>query len=300
MSPENLADTADYQPSNPSAVKRALPPTSSVRVDLAARTDRGKVRPNNEDNFHVVQFGRYLRTLLSSLPDGSVPGEAQECGYGIAVADGMGGHAAGEVASRIAIMWLIKHVLKTPDWILGREEPYMTEALDRAAARFQYVNDAVLERAETEPGLKGMGTTLSLAVSLGDELIIAHVGDSPIFLSRRGKLHRLTRDHTLGQQLSNVGASDADRFRHILTRAIGMDQSGAAPDVQRCRLFDGDRLLLCTDGLTEMVDDETIASVLQQVSSAADACRVLIDLALDRGGNDNVTAVVAGYCIPAA
>jgi protein phosphatase len=292
MNPDTQADTDEIE------LPRATPPTAAVRVDLAARTHPGKVRSNNEDNFHVVRFGRYLQTLLSSLPDGQIPSVAEESGYAFAVADGMGGMAAGEIASRMAITLLVNHYLATPDWILGREEPHAAEVLDRAAQRFRDVNEAVIEQASNEPRLKGMGTTLSLALTLGDDLIVAHVGDSPIFLSRRGALHRLTRDHTMGERLARLGVTDAGRFHHVLTHAIGIPGTGGQPDVRRYRLADGDRLLLCTDGLTDMVDDETITRELGRESSADDTCRTLIELALAHGGKDNVTTVVAGYRIP--
>jgi serine/threonine protein phosphatase PrpC len=292
MDRDVMPETDEY----PQAVASPeVPAPAVVRVDLGARTHPGKVRANNEDNFHVVQFGRHLRTLLSSLPDGQVPAESGLIGYGMIVADGMGGMAAGEVASRLAITLLVEHALGTPDWILELEEPYTTEALDRAARRFQHVNEAIVERADRGPGLRGMGTTLSLAMSLGRDLILAHVGDSPILLARRGTLHRLTRDHTLGQQMALRGASNAERFRHVLTRAIGIPGTGGDPDLRHYRLDDGDRLLLCTDGLTDMVDEEAIARELARDSTADDVCRALIELALESGGRDNVTAVVVGY-----
>ena len=148
-----------------------------------------------------------------------------------------------------------------------------------------------------------MGTTLTVALSLGPDLTVAHVGDSRVYLLRRGALHRLTRDHTLAQELADLGEIPAGdvathRLRHVLTQAIGVWEAGGEPEVRRFRLADGDRLLLCTDGLTEMVDDATIAAELGRDRSAADIGQALIDLALARGGRDNVTVVVAGYRIP--
>ena len=150
-----------------------------------------------------------------------------------------------------------------------------------------------------------MGTTLTMALSLGTDLLIAHVGDSPAYLLRRGELHRLTRDHTLAQEMADHGQISArdvasHRYRHVLTHAIGIQGAGGEPEIRRFRLADGDRLLLCTDGLTDMVDDATIAAELRRRASSAEACRALIDLALDRGGRDNVTVVVAGYQGPGA
>jgi protein phosphatase len=267
-------------------------------LDVAARTHPGNVRTNNEDNFHVVRFGRYLRTLLSSLPAGHFPEEDDRPGYGYAVADGIGGHAAGEVASRMAIALLVEYALQTPDWILGRDDDLLARVMDRTVQRFQSVNEAVRMQAEERPALSGMGTTLSVALTLVNEMIVAHVGDSPVCLFREGHLHRLTRDHTVAMELAHVDPTVAARFRNILTRSIGTSEIGGEPDVARYRLADGDRLLLCTDGLTDLVDDDAIAGELGRGSPSDDACQKLIDLALDRGGNDNVTVVIASYHFP--
>jgi PPM family protein phosphatase len=297
MNPDSLSDTAEMEPLKPATPERL--PTAAVRVEIAARTHPGKVRTNNEDNFHVVRFGRYLRTLVSSLPEGEVPSEAEDAGYAFAVADGMGGMAAGEVASRLAITLLVEHALETPDWIMGRDERSASKAIDRAARRFQYVNAGVLERAATGPGLKGMGTTLSMALTLGDDLIVAHVGDSPVFLLHDGVLQRLTRDHTMGEKLARLGVTETGQFHHVLTHAIGIKGTGGEPDIRRYRLGDGDRLMLCTDGLTDMVDAAAITAELARETAVDDVCRALIDMALDRGGRDNVTVVVAEYRISA-
>ena len=288
MSEESLPDTVQ---------DLRVPPTPTrAEIDLGGRTHPGKVRANNEDNFHAVRFGRYLRTLLSSLPPGDVPEETDRPGFAVAVADGMGGQAAGEVASRLAIKLLLEQALQTPDWVLGREASDLSKVSDRAVQRFQEVNEAVQAHGQSGPGLRGMGTTLSLTMSLGDDLIVTHVGDSPVCLFRQGQLYRLTRDHTAAEQWrATLNAADAARFRHVLTRAIGV--AGGEPDVSRHKLADGDRLLLCTDGLTDMVDDESIARELGRAPSADAACRALVDLALENGGKDNVTVVVVTYAI---
>lgn len=283
MSERSEADTVEdlRLPGGPDPARPRL------GVDVDARTHPGKVRPTNEDHFHVVQFGRYLRTVASSLPAGEAREDAGEPGYGFLVADGIGGRAGGEVASRVAIALLVECVLQTPDWILGREDEELAKVMVRFARRFRTVNVALRAMGEDEPELRGMGTTLSMAASLGDDLVVAHVGDSAVFRWRGGRLDRLTRDHTAG----------GTRPRGVLTRAIGVTAPGGDPDLSHHKLADGDRLLLCTDGLTDMVDEGTIARELGRGPSAA-ACRSLVDLALERGGRDNVTAVVATYRLP--
>jgi protein phosphatase len=266
-----------------------------MNVEVGASTHAGLVRPCNEDNFHVVRFGRYLRTVLSSLPAGHVPEEEAPPGYGFAVADGMGGHAAGELASRMALTVLVELALRTPDWVLGHGDEELTRVMERTAQRFRQVDETLRDQYLSRPGLRSMGTTLSVALSLADDLIVAHVGDSRAYVFRGGELIRLTRDHTIGEQLGDRYPAAATKLRHVLTRYIGGWEPSFQPEVGRYRLNDGDRLMLCTDGLTCMVDDATIARELALGTSSDEVCRGLIDLALEGGGKDNVTVVVATY-----
>lgn len=268
MKTDSGADTF-VTPSSLSAGPLAPTFSSLVWVDLAALSDRGKVRPSNEDHYWVTRFGRTLETLTTNLPEGLVPERIEETGYGILVADGMGGTAAGEVASRLAISTLVNLVLSTPDWIMRIGEPEAEEVMRRIAERFCRVNEVLIERAARDPGLSGMGTTLTLAASLGADLLIAHIGDSRLYLLRQGALHKLTHDHTMAQQLIDAGLGPpqgvaVEQFRHILTQALGAEKSPFKPEVQHLMLADGDQLLLCTDGLTDMVSDATISSVLQE------------------------------------
>jgi protein phosphatase len=303
MQPQVLADTEDITVPDPTPRAPALGQSSAlVEVDIAALSHPGKVRPNNEDNYLVIKFGRFLETLLTSLPEGAVPREFGDTGYGMVVADGMGGMAAGEVASRLAITLLLHLVMDTPDWIMRRDESDTEEVIRRAVRRFGAVNEAIIEQARRHPWLEGMGTTMTMAASLGADLIIGHVGDSPVYLGRGGKLMRLTRDHTVAQEMADHGLMSIEevpaRFRHVLTHAIGMQETGGDPEIGRFRLSGGDRLLLCTDGLTDMLDDAAIAQELERGETSAAACQALVDRALERGGKDNVTVVVARYDIP--
>jgi protein phosphatase len=295
------ADTWEYHPPGKgSGGCRA--PYSAVEVVAAGLSHPGKVRPNNEDHFLVVRIGRYLKTLLTNLSQGAVPEEFDESSCAMVVADGLGGMAAGEVASELAIARLVDLVVQTPDWIFGQGEPEVRRIVDRAASRVSEVNANVAEEARQNPGLAGMATTLSLAWNVGTTLFVVHVGDSRVYLSRGSKLHKLTREHTIAEELVGRGAyPDAQsvpaRQRHMLTRVIGAGSGDCDPDIQTIQLEDRDRLLLCTDGLTDMVDDAAIADQLQTCSTASEACRSLLDEALERGGKDNVTMLVADYVI---
>jgi protein phosphatase len=276
-----------------------------VRADLAGLSHRGLVRPNNEDHFLISRFGRFLDVLQSNLPAGAVPPHEEEGGYAMIVADGIGGSAAGEVASELAIDTLVHLALSTPDWILRLDDNLFAEEVTRRAKeRCDQINAALAERAQADPTLRGFGTTLTVAWSLGQDLFLAHVGDSRAYLLRQGNLVQLTRDHTLVQELVGRGIVapqevKTHRLRHVLTNALG-SSSPVHPDVERVYLLDGDVLLLCSDGLTEMVADEKIAATLLTGQAAAPLCQQLVDQALQAGGKDNVTVIVARYATPSS
>jgi serine/threonine protein phosphatase PrpC len=297
-------DTAEMPVYSPPAERRGAGTSSLVEVDLAALSHPGKVRRTNEDHYIAARFDRTMSTLASNLPEGDVPSRYDETAYGLLVADGVGGSAAGEIASRTAIHTLVDLVLETPDWIMRFDDGLAEEVLQRMDRRFQKVRQALVERAKTDPGLRGMATTMTVACSLGRELLTAHVGDSRAYVFRgHGGLERLTRDQTMAQSLADAGAITQEEVarhpsRHVLTSAIASRGAFAQVELKRSRLEDGDRLLLCSDGLTEMVAEEKIAGVLASAATSAGACRRLVDLALDAGGKDNVTVVLGGYRIP--
>ena len=300
MNPSDDMDTDEYpDPASQSDGLSYQSDSAAVQVELAARSDQGNVRPNNEDHFLVVHFHRALDTRLTNLPDGLIPIQAKEVGYGMVVADGMGGEAAGEVASREAIRILLHLVLATPDWLMRRGEPELDRMMQRMVERYRIVDAVLRKQAQANPKLSGMGTTMTLACSLGADVILTHVGDSRAYLVRGGQLHLLTHDHTLVQELVDRGVMHPEEaathlFRHILTRALGREREVEA-ETRRLSLADQDQLLLCTDGLTDMVDTRTIGAILQSAVSANDACQALVSQALQNGGKDNVTVVLARY-----
>jgi protein phosphatase len=286
-----------------STLEAPQPYSSLVEVDVAGRSHCGKVRPNNEDHFLIVRFGRYLEPLDTNLPVNDRPALSAESGYGMVVADGIGGSASGELASTMAINTLINLVLRTPDWILRQDDDASAQrALRRASERFREINTALSEHAHSDPKLRGFGTTMTMAMSVGHDLLLAHVGDSRAYIYRNGNLAQLTRDHTLAQALADEGSLhqkevSKNRFRHVLTKALGSDDD-LLPDVDSLTLENNDCLLLCTDGLTEMVPAARIAMLLAGNESAQTTCYRLVDEALNAGGKDNVTAIVARYRLP--
>ena len=277
---------------------------SPVRVDVGALTHPGRVRKNNEDHFLVTRATRGLETITTSLPAGDVRARADEVNYVMVVADGIGGHAAGEVASRLAISGLVGLALDIPDWIFWVDAEHAPEMQRRARETVQQVGSLLVERGRQDASLRGMGSTLTAARSYGRDLLIIHVGDSRAYLFRAGHLERLTRDHTYAQMLVDTGRFSANDqalsgMRHILVNALGGSVDDVAVDVDLLCLENADRLLLCSDGLTDCVDDDTIAATLGRALPANETCQRLVQLALEGGGRDNITAIVATFEFPA-
>ncbi|MGH2677642.1 MAG: Stp1/IreP family PP2C-type Ser/Thr phosphatase, partial [Actinomycetota bacterium] len=227
----------------------------TLRIQVGACTDVGRVREGNEDAYMV-------RDPL------------------FAVADGMGGHQGGEVASNLALERLQR----------------ASDGDSDLADVVREANRAVFEQAAQDPGLAGMGTTLT-AVRVQDErLHLAHVGDSRMYLLRDGRLERITRDHTVVEQMVDQGRMTAEDAkihpqRSILTRALGVDEE-VQVDETDVDVRPGDRVLLCSDGLTGMVNEDRILSILTDTPNPKAACAVLIEAANQAGGQDNITAVV--------
>ena len=277
--------------------------SAAIDVDVFAISDRGHVRSNNEDHYLVARVGRAIETLFSNLHENSPGVTFDESGYAMVVADGVGGRPAGDIASSQAIFTLLSLALRTPDWQFRWGLKEINTVMFRAQDRFRRVNAALLQEATAHSALNGMCTTMTAALSHGRDLIVSHVGDSRAYLLHDGNLRRLTRDHTLATQILDEGAVGSDDplligFKNALLQAVGGTESEFRPDVDHYELADGDQLLVCTDGLTDMLDDRLIASVLKDSKSAERASRNLVDLALANGGLDNITVIVTRYSIP--
>lgn len=302
MNPPNVPDTGVYAPlpAAPSGPPESI--SEQVEVEFGSATHAGLVRPNNEDCFLVARIERTLEALATNLPPGEIPTRFGELTYGMVVADGLGGSSAGEVASRLAVSTFVNLVLHTPDWIMRGGDDEAARVMDRIAERYRKIGAALTERSEGDAALAGMATTMTLAVTNGADLFLGHVGDSRAYLLRGDQLAKLTRDHTYAQDLADAGQIAQDqvathRGRHMLTRALGPGGSEVDVDVGRLSLRNGDQLLLCTDGLTGMVDEDTIRGLLASGTAAA-AAQALVDAALANGGKDNVTVVIARYGLP--
>ncbi len=298
----SIAPAAGSMPLVPAEPTTTAANGPHVEVEVTGLSHIGLRRSNNEDHFLIAQLDRTWRTLMTNVESDALPQSVTDTVHAMVVADGMGGHAGGEVASRTAITAFVDLVLRTPNLIVRLNKELTEAALQRLAKRFEAVKEALVDAVRRDPSLSGMGTTMTLACSVKTDLLVGHVGDSRAYLFRRGTLDRLTRDQTMGQFLRDTGVlSDAELavhpLRHVLTGVLGTQGSPVDVDLRGLRLEDGDQVLLCTDGLTEMVTDSTIAAVLAATATASahDACQRLIDLALANGGKDNVTVVLSRY-----
>jgi serine/threonine protein phosphatase PrpC len=301
-------ETTEYEFSiSPSAleIKQPKPASSAVSFEFAAVTDRGKVRTNNEDHFLVSQVSRRQQTLSTNVPGDQLPAQSGEDGYAMVVADGMGGMAAGDVASRLAISAGIQIFHRSPKWGFKINKKEARELFERISEHLRKIDQTLTDCSEADHRLFGMGTTLTVTYSVGIDLFVVHLGDSRVYLFRGGQLQQLTRDHTVAQAMADAGYIAPEevrhhRKRHVLTNFLGGHHGKVKGDVRWLRLRDDDRLLLCSDGLTDMVDDDTIARILQKHEQPVDAAQTLLAQALNRGGLDNITIIVARYGIPAA
>lgn len=248
-----------------------------MKLEASAWSDPGPVRDNNEDAYHVDEDGGLF-----------------------IVADGMGGHAAGEVASRLAVETL-KELLAGDD--LDPDETRLDrqvgDSADVLRERLRYAMNQASSRirreAATNPAYSGMGTTACVVLVEGEQAHVAHVGDSRVYLFREGCLSRLTRDHTVVQQEIDAGRLTPEMARKVahrnyLTQSVGY-HGPVEPDTTTRQIDAGDLFLLCSDGVTDPLDDAQIAAICLQCD-AADLAERLVNEAIRGGGEDNITAVV--------
>ncbi len=281
-------------------------PTHRVRVDIAALTHQGS-RPNNEDAYVVFRLGRFIERIASNLPEGDLPAHMDETGHLLIVGDGVGGSEGGETASRTALLTLVEGIMRSPKWALKFDDPAtrereVDELLARSRAYLQLMHATLHERQREDPRLERMGTTFTSAYTVGGDLFIMHVGDTRAYVMRAGRLFLVTHDHTLAQHWADEGRLGQAEvvehpLSHVLTRAVGGPGETLESDIHHRDIEDGDRLLLCSDGLTKVASDEDIAAALAGHATSEAACRALVDLVLARGAPDNVTVIVAGYTI---
>jgi serine/threonine protein phosphatase PrpC len=277
------------------------PPSALVHPRFGAHSRLGRFHTVNEDHYLIMRVGRSQETLVTSLPDNLVGSRFDEEGFLMIVADGLGNSGAGEVASRVALVTFVQLILNFCKWNLRVDDRIAHEIMDRAERFIRHVDSAVVYEG-TAKGLSQPQTTFTMVFGAGRSLFYAHVGHSRAYLFRDRSLLRLTRDHTVASRgellpLVDVSATVRD-LSHLVTQTVGMSgSSGPRIDVERFQLADGDRILVCTNGITDMLDESVIASVLESEAPPDDQSRRLADLAMEAGGDDDATALVAEFNI---
>ena len=260
------------------------PHAPQVKVALSGISDVGSVRTNNEDRFLIADVTSG-QELSGNALDGHV---LTDRGTLLVVSDGMGGAEAGEVASRIVVESLRVGLFEAPPVVV---------ADDALKGVVEQVNSEIWNEANTNPKCKGMGATLAAAWIIGSDALIAHVGDSRGYLLRAGHMRQVTRDQSMVESLVEAGMIDRSAAESHPQRNVILQAMGARPEVavaiERVELRRGDFLLFCSDGLSGKVSQDEMRDAILTTPTLGDACQRLVDLANARGGEDNITVVIA-------
>lgn len=264
------------------------------------RSDVGSVRERNEDQFLIADLCKSMLVHQSTLIRDESRLFSDVQGQLLLVADGMGGHAAGDRASQLTTATIADYVLQTMPWFMGlhhEPEEHLDDILRSAVAACDRAVSFESNRAPTEVG---MGTTLTMAYVIWPRMYVVHVGDSRCYLFRGDSLRQISRDQTMLRMLEEDGSELSDdvrrRFGSILLNSIGHSSERLRTEVYRIDLEEEDVILLCSDGLSDTVEDAEIEALLRRHSTDEQACcDSLVQAANDRGGRDNVTVVVSRY-----
>ncbi|HEV2494510.1 MAG TPA: protein phosphatase 2C domain-containing protein [Terriglobia bacterium] len=264
--------------------------STAINVSAFGISDVGRVRKNNEDNFVIFNLSTSEQCQPASLCQHALG----PLGTLFLVADGMGGEASGEVASSI-VAENVPHRLH--EGLKSLETVTASAFAGQLRQAVEHANSVIFQQARVDRTLRGMGTTTTAAALFGPYLFVAQVGDSRAYLNRNGVLVQLTRDQTFLNYLADIGAElpedlENDSRKSILTQAVGTSESVDAK-MTYAKVMDGDRILLCSDGLYNMVKTPGLSSVVNDSNDLAGKCHALIGMARDQGGTDNITAVMA-------
>ncbi|MDB4941139.1 MAG: serine/threonine phosphatase PrpC [Labilithrix sp.] len=285
---------APATPDEPAAADGA----ADVRVKLFARTDVGQVREHNEDNFLVADLTRRSRGLLEANRATAIGSQ----GAVFAVCDGMGGAAAGEIASQLAVDIIYERLVDHAPTLTetGAEQAVRRDDLARRLVRaVESAGLRIFHEAKADRSRRGMGTTVTAAALVDDVLFLAQVGDSRGYILRGDELVQVTRDQSLVNQLIEAGQlteEEAETFEHnnIILQALGTSDT-VQVDLTYVELRKGDLLLLCSDGLSGMVRYDEIKEILKSSSEPLDICKALTERANQAGGHDNITVIVVQF-----
>jgi len=264
-------------------------PRGEIRIRLFGRTDVGQIREHNEDNFLIADLTRRSRTLLESDREQTVG----EWGSVMGVCDGMGGAAAGEIASQLAVDIIFERLIQ------GEPPAEHDDLARRLVHAVEEAGIRIFSEAKADRTRRGMGTTATIAALVDSRLFVAQVGDSRAYVLRGDRLVQVSRDQSLVNQLIEAGQlteEEAETFEHnnIILQALGTAET-VQVDLTYVDLERGDRLLLCSDGLSGMVRTDELREVLISQKDPLDACKELTERANRAGGHDNITVIVADF-----
>ncbi len=273
-----------------------------AKITSAGRTDIGKKRENNQDQYLIADLNKSMLVQSTSLEL-----ETQSRLYGMShgklfmVADGMGGHQGGNRASKLAIDQLINQLLNSMHWFMQMdksEEEREKGFIADLKRMLQKAHEAIEAESKEVVARKGMGTTLTMAYVIWPWMYVVHAGDSRCYLLRGDMLQQLTYDHTVSNQLIEKGGmsreeAEASRWSNVLYNALGAGAAAVEAEVHKVALLPDDIILLCTDGLYRYVSNDEMRGILLSELEPQECCRSFIELANYRGGADNITAIVA-------
>ena len=270
------------------------PKPRNEELDFHGLTHAGRVRGDNQDHFLICSLQRRVEIHATSLPEAvSIAAADPRAAFLAMVADGVGGGAMGEEASRRAVQQVTSYVTESVRcYYAAPDESHLSEALTAAALQ---THDALVDESGSDPDRRGMATTLTLWLGVWPDAYLLQVGDSRCYILRDGVLSQMSRDQTMAQELIDQGiltAANAGRTRWANTLSSSIGGSQTAPVVTRIAQRWGDVGLLCSDGLTRHVSDERIQERLSTMTSARQACEALLQDALDGGGTDNITILI--------
>jgi PPM family protein phosphatase len=266
-------------------------------VTSHGKSDRGPVRKNNEDVFMVGELVRTLFVRHSNVAQPKTEFGIHR-GHVFLLADGVGGNRAGEIASRLSADSIEDFLLNTLRRFTNLAAGEEQVALRDLQSALRLADARLFDEIARHPELSGMATTLTLALVVNGRLLIAHAGDSRCYILSSNSLRQLTQDHTVVAEMAQKGFITQSElgqhpWRHVVTNVLGGKDQGLRVDVHSLELQPGDIILLCSDGLTEMVPDEQIAAILREEAEPEIACERLVAEAIRSGGQDNVTVIVA-------
>jgi protein phosphatase len=282
-------------------VERARPFSSVITLEIGGMSVRGRLRPHNTDHYLALRLGRIEETVITSLAAEDLPARFEEYGYALLVADGLGAEGSGARASRLVLSALAFLSIRHGKWNVRADPDTSADIMEQAAFYCRRVSD-VLREASRHSQLPSLATSLTAVYITEADLFFAHVGHSKAFLFRDGALLQLTKDHALDQRHLGVVRLDVEEpakmeFGLVVTETIG-GRPDPDVDIEHVRLSSGDRVLVCTNGLTDGLGVDEIADALTVRRRPQDDCQQLVDLAVSRGSLDDVTVMLADYGTP--